>query len=123
MSKLDRAPAPSAPGPCTLAGQTAHFAVEIKELREKIQPDIDEDFVASVGSFGSVEELRADIKRRLEENALDRARHGFADRIIEYAVANATVELPDVLKRLGSAYETDLYYLVYSDKIFRIVRN
>lgn len=84
-------------GEPTLAGQTAHFAVEIKELREKIQPDIDEDFVASVGSFTSVEEMRADIKRRLEENALDRARHGFADRIIEYAVANATVELPDVL--------------------------
>ena len=45
----------------------------------------------------TVDELRADIKRRLEANALDRARHGFADRIIEYAVANATVELPDVL--------------------------
>jgi FKBP-type peptidyl-prolyl cis-trans isomerase (trigger factor) len=30
-------------------------------------------------------------------NALDRARHLFADRIIEYATANATVELPDVL--------------------------
>ena len=38
-----------------------------------------------------------DIRPRLEGNALDRARHGFADRIIEYAVANATVELPDVL--------------------------
>ena len=41
--------------------------------------------------------MRGDIRKRLEENALDRARHGFADRIIEYAVANATVELPDVL--------------------------
>ena len=36
-------------------------------------------------------------RRRLERNALDRARHGFADRIIEYAVANATLELPDIL--------------------------
>ena len=39
----------------------------------------------------------ADISSRLERNALDRARHEFADRIIEYAVANATVELPEVL--------------------------
>ena len=36
-------------------------------------------------------------RARLERNALDRARHGFADRIIDYAVANATVELPDIL--------------------------
>jgi FKBP-type peptidyl-prolyl cis-trans isomerase (trigger factor) len=41
--------------------------------------------------------MRREIRHRLERNALDRARHGFADRIIEYAVANATVELPDIL--------------------------
>ena len=34
---------------------------------------------------------------RLHRNALDRARHAFADRIIEYAVANATVTPPDLL--------------------------
>ncbi len=84
-------------GEPALAGQVAHFSVELKELREKIQPDLDEDFIASVGRFESLEEMRGDIRKRLEENALDRARHGFADRIIEYAVANATVELPDVL--------------------------
>ena len=35
--------------------------------------------------------------QRLHRNALDRARHAFADRIIEYAVANATVTPPDLL--------------------------
>ena len=84
-------------GEPTLAGQKAHFQVELKELREKIQPELDEDFLASLGSFDSLEDLRTDIRQRLEGNALDRARHGFADRIIEYAVANATVEIPDVL--------------------------
>lgn len=84
-------------GEPALAGLTAHFAVELKELREKIKPELDDDFLATVGTFDSVDALRADIKRRLEGNALDRARHGFADRIIEYAVANATLDLPDVL--------------------------
>jgi trigger factor len=84
-------------GEPSLAGKVAHFSVELKELREKIQPELDEDFLAGLGRFESVEDLKADIRRRLEGNALDRARHGFADRIIEYAVANATVELPDVL--------------------------
>jgi trigger factor len=84
-------------GEPSLAGQVAHFSVELKELREKILPDVDEDFLASLGSFESLDALRADIQTRLEGNALDRARHQFADRIIEYAVANATVELPEVL--------------------------
>jgi trigger factor len=80
-----------------LAGQPVHFAVELKELREKVLPDLDDDFIRTLGDFASVEALRADVKIRLEHNALDRARHDFADRIIDYAVANATVELPDVL--------------------------
>ena len=84
-------------GEAALAGETAHFAVQVRELREKIQPDLDDDFVASLGAFETVDDLRADIKQRLEANALDRARHEFADKIIEYAVANATLELPDVL--------------------------
>ena len=80
-----------------MAGQPAHFSVELRELREKILPDLDEDFLASLGDFESLEALRADVQARLEANAIDRARHQFADRIIEYAVANATVELPEVL--------------------------
>ncbi len=84
-------------GEPALAGQSAHFSVELKELREKIQPDLDDDFAASLGDFDSVDALRRDIKDRLEANATDRARHQFADKIIEYAVANSTVDLPDVL--------------------------
>ena len=80
-----------------LAGKEAHFAVEIKELREKVLPDLDDDFIRTLGDFADLETLRADIRTRLERNAIDRARHGFADRIIEYAVANATLDLPDVL--------------------------
>jgi trigger factor len=80
-----------------LAGKQAHFAVQIKELREKVQPDLDDDFIRTLGDFADLDALRADIRTRLERNALDRARHGFADRIIEYAVANATIDLPDIL--------------------------
>jgi trigger factor len=80
-----------------LASQTVHFAVDVKELREKVLPDLDDDFVHQMGDFADLDALRADIKTRLEGNALDKARHEFADKIIEYAVANATLELPDVL--------------------------
>ena len=80
-----------------LAGQVAHFAVELKELREKVLPELDDEFARSMGRFEDLAALRAEIRARLERNALDRARHEFADRIIEYAVANATLELPDVL--------------------------
>ncbi len=80
-----------------LAGQVAHFAVELKELREKEMPALDDEFARQMGAFADLAALRTEVRARLGRNALDRARHGFADRIIEYAVANATVELPDIL--------------------------
>ncbi len=81
----------------SLAGQPAHFSVQLRELRERVLPPADDDFARSMGDYADMAALLADVRARLERNALDRARHGFADRIIEYAVANATVELPDVL--------------------------
>ena len=84
-------------GEPTLAGQTAHFAVDLKELREKILPELDDDFARTMGDFADLAALQVEVHHRLERNALDRARHDFADKIIEYAVANATVELPDIL--------------------------
>jgi trigger factor len=80
-----------------LKGKPAHFAVELRELREKVLPPLDDDFAKSVGDFADLAEVRDEVRKRLERNALDRARHDFADRIIEYAVANATLDLPDVL--------------------------
>jgi trigger factor len=81
----------------SLAGKEAHFEVEMRELREKILPDADDDFARSMGDFADLAAMRVEVKQRLERNALDRARHQFADRIIEYAVANSTLELPDIL--------------------------
>jgi trigger factor len=81
-----------------LAGQPAHFHVTVREIREKVLPDADDAFAQEIGaSFADMAALRADIRTRLVANARDHARHEFADRIIEYAVANATLEVPDLL--------------------------
>ena len=84
-------------GEADLAGKPADFEVGMLELREKRMPVADDDFARALGSYEDLSALRAEIKKRLERNALDRARHVFADRIIDFAVANATVDLPDLL--------------------------
>ena len=50
-----------------------------------------------MGDYADLAALKVDVAERLRRNALDRARHEFSDKIIEYAVANATIDLPDVL--------------------------
>jgi trigger factor len=81
----------------SLAGQEVHFEVDLKELREKVLPDADDAFARNMGDYETLAALKADIAERLGRNALDRARHEFSDKIIEYAVANSTFDLPDIL--------------------------
>jgi trigger factor len=80
-----------------LAGKDVVFTASIRELRERRLPPADDTLASAVGSFNTLAELRADVFRRLSRNARDRARHAFADRVIEYATANATVEIPELL--------------------------
>jgi trigger factor len=81
----------------TLAGQTAHFSVTIGDLRERVLPDLDDDFAASVGEVQTLDELRAEIRDALTQRADLEARHVFGDRIIDFAASNASVELPEVM--------------------------
>jgi trigger factor len=80
-----------------LQGKLAHFEVELLDLREKLLPEVDDEFATASGDVKTVDELRAEIRDALVKRADAEARHSFGDRIIDYAVGNATVELPEVM--------------------------
>ena len=80
-----------------LRGKEAHFEVELLDLREKILPELDDDFAKSVSDVETLDALRAEIRDALEKRAEAEARHQFGDRIIDFATANASVELPEVM--------------------------
>jgi trigger factor len=67
------------------------------DVRERILPELDDDFAKSVGEVQTVDELRTEIRDALAKRAEAEARHAYADRIIDFASSNATVELPEVM--------------------------
>ncbi len=80
-----------------LAGRDAVFAVEVKEVKEKRLPELDDDFALEAGGYDSLDELRAEIKERLGE-AEERAIEGeFRESAVDAAVAAAAVEIPHEL--------------------------
>ena len=81
----------------SMRGAQMHFKLKLKELRGKVVPDANDEFARSIGRFTDMNHLKVELRKRLEANALDRARHEFADKIVEYAADNATIELPDIL--------------------------
>ena len=80
-----------------LQGVPARFDVVINDLRARIPPPLDDAFAAQVANVTDVAGLRAEILMRLKASAVDRGRHEFADKIVEFAKDGATVEIPDPL--------------------------
>jgi trigger factor len=80
-----------------LRGQQAHFEVELLDLREKLLPELTDEFAKSVSDVETHDALRAEIRDALEKRGDAEARHLFGDRIIDFATSNASVELPEVM--------------------------
>ncbi len=80
-----------------LAGQDAVFKVDVKEVREKVLPDLDDDFASEASEFDTLEELRADIREKLTEVVDSRIEQDFRVAAIDAAAEQAKVDLPDQL--------------------------
>ncbi len=80
-----------------LRGKRAHFEVTLLDMRERLLPEVDDEFARSVGEVDSVDALRVEIREALTRRGEEEARHHFADRIVDFATSNATVELPEVM--------------------------
>jgi trigger factor len=80
-----------------LAGKEAVFKVKVKEVREKVLPELDDDFASDASEFETLEELRADIREKVGVALGSRADEDFRVAAIDAAVDAATVEIPDEL--------------------------
>jgi trigger factor len=80
-----------------LAGKDAIFKVKVKEVREKILPELDDDFASDASEFDTLEELRADVREKVGTALDSRAEEDFRIAAVDAAVAASTVDVPDEL--------------------------
>jgi len=81
----------------TLAGKDAVFKVDVKEVREKVLPELDDDFASEASEFDTLEELRDDIRKRVAEAVEQRVEQDFRVAAVDAAAEAATMELPEEL--------------------------
>lgn len=77
-----------------LAGEDAVFKVKVKEVREKVLPELDDDFASDASEFDTLAELRDDIREKVGTALGSRAEEDFRVAAIDAAVAEATVDVP-----------------------------
>lgn len=77
-----------------LAGQEATFKVTIKELKEKSLPDLDDEFAKDISEYETLDELKTEIRKNLEDEATRRTTAELENRLLELIAADSEVEIP-----------------------------
>jgi trigger factor len=50
-----------------IAGKSVDFSITVREIKQKVFPNLDDEFAKDHGEHGSLQELKAAIRKRLEE--------------------------------------------------------
>ncbi len=80
-----------------LQGRPVTFAVTMKEIKEKIVPPLDDDFAQQASEFDTLAALRDDVRVRLTTARESMVEREYRNRVVEAAVANATVTVPPAM--------------------------
>ncbi len=80
-----------------LAGKPAVFKCTVKEIKVKELPELDDDFAQDVSDFDTLEEYKADVRKKVEEKKAADAKAKKEDAVIEKIIEGATMEIPDAM--------------------------
>lgn len=77
-----------------LAGKDAVFKVTVHEIKKKELPALDDEFAKDVSEFDTLDELKADIKAKLEKDNKEKEKYETQDAVIKALCENTKVEIP-----------------------------
>jgi trigger factor len=80
-----------------LAGKEAVFTITVHEVKEPELPPLDDELAKRVSRSETLEDLRTEVRRRLDETVKNNARRSMSSQLLEKLVAANDFPLPEVL--------------------------
>lgn len=83
-----------------LAGQPAVFKIKIKEIKEKVLPEVNDEFAQKVGPFKTVADLNADVQSFLDTTKKNEDKKNSENAIFEKVLSSVKVDIqPSMIER------------------------
>jgi trigger factor len=92
-----------------LAGKSAIFSLTLKDLKERVLPEADDEFAKDVGDFETLEALKKDISGTLEKASKEESDNKLAEQlVIELVKANPVPVPPSLVQRQMQVTEQEI---------------
>ena len=98
-----------------LADKDATFKVKLHEIKKKELPKLDDEFAKDASEFDTLDELKEDIKKRLEKQNKDREKYETEEAVVKALCENVKVDIPSGMietevDRMYKDFENRLLY-------------
>lgn len=80
-----------------LAGQPTEFKIKLHELRTKELPELDDEFVKDATDFDTVDELKSDYRKKLEDSAQKAADNAVENQLFTALIEKMTADVPQAM--------------------------
>lgn len=80
-----------------LAGKPCVFEVTVHEVREKVLPELNDEFAKNVSEFDTLEEYKKSVKEQLKKQKEQKADSEAEEKLLQMITDNAEVEVPEVM--------------------------
>jgi trigger factor len=89
-----------------LEGKSADVAVTVRSVNERVLPEADDEWAQTVAGFGSIEELREDIRTRVDR--VKRLEQGVQarDKVLEALISGIELPLPESIVEAEVSWRT-----------------
>lgn len=98
-----------------LKGKAAVFTCTINGITSRQLPELDDEFAKDASEFSTLKEMKADIKKTLQEKNDKAAKDADESKLVETVVQNTPIDLPDVMveEQIDEYLEDFKYQLMY----------
>ena len=80
-----------------LKGKPAMFKVKVNEIKEKVLPELDDDFAQDVSDFDTLAEYKDDLKKTIAERKANEAKAKKEDEAIAKIIESSKMDIPEAM--------------------------
>ena len=91
----------------SLRGKSGTASLKLSEVKEKILPALDDDFVKGLGEFETLDAVKAEVRRQLEAGRQAESRQTLEDKIMEALLSRHEFGVPEAMVMRQVAHQVE----------------
>ena len=80
-----------------LAGAAVVFKVKVHEVKEKQEPEVDDEFAKDVSEFDTLDEFKKDLGEKLKARRQEQANRDFENAVVDALIEKLVCDVPDAM--------------------------